>query len=87
MSDGQENFPKCDSENGEYCASLSQRLQDQHSKGLVYMNIVNLKDHTTWGFAAYKESAKARGVVLNFCPFCGKPLYLPSMSAAPVKPS
>ena len=78
------DFGRCGGKNGDYCASLQSRLGDQHSKGLVLIEVMNLKKHTTWAFAAYKQTAKDRGVVLNFCPFCGKGLHLPPIKDAAV---
>jgi hypothetical protein len=52
------------------CPSLSSRLGE--SKGLVFIKVINLKTGIERELGiAYKTDAKDRGLLINFCPFCG----------------
>lgn len=74
MSVTKKNFRPCDGK--DYCKALADRIQPAHSKGFALLSIVNLgRAMKSWGFLVYKKSPSDRGIVLNYCPFCGKALY------------
>ncbi len=60
-------------ENKNYCESLRKRISSSRSKGIV---IVHLSDEQGNEDSAivYKTRADERGILLNFCPFCGQRL-------------
>jgi hypothetical protein len=52
------------------CQSLSERLGN--SKGFVNIRVINVKTGIERELGiAYKINAKDRGLLINFCPFCG----------------
>jgi hypothetical protein len=61
---------KCEDNNA--CDFLRERLQSPNKKGLCEARLINVKTgkHTRSLFF-YKSSTADKGVVLNFCPFCG----------------
>jgi len=62
---------KCETNGQKHCSSMAERLQTQGSKGLVVFTLFNHVKGTNRLVLGYKESVKDRGIVLNFCPFCG----------------
>lgn len=56
------------------CRSMGDRLVDS-GKGLHALHTVNRDDpnntHTRFLGVAYKTSAKDKGLLLNWCPWCG----------------
>ena len=71
MSEEKEEFRKCDRDG--CCSFLSSRIED-HGKGFHSINTINIKDFSRPAIfrgVAYKTSAKDKGLMLNFCPFCG----------------
>jgi hypothetical protein len=62
---------KCDN-NGAYCRVLEHLIQDYHSKGIVDITVVNLSGDSKHLGVAYKEDKKSRGIMFNYCPFCGE---------------
>jgi exosome complex RNA-binding protein Csl4 len=67
---------KCDGSKV-FCQSLSDRLGDGHSKGLNYLDILNFRtgEHLD-PIISYKVAANDKGVVINFCPFCGSEINM-----------
>lgn len=70
-------YQQCDGR-GIICPTLSKRLQDgHHSKGLNSLFMVNVETGKELpALLAYKCAANDKGIVLNFCPFCGVSLNL-----------
>lgn len=68
---------KCRIEDGcvYFCTPLNERLQsyaDAH-KGLILLEVVNLKSHSCQvAGAMYRSSRSDKGILLNYCPFCGE---------------
>lgn len=61
-----------------YCETLENRMGEEHQKGLTTLSTINFKTgHIERVFAVYKMTARDRGLVLNFCPWCGEKLYEP----------
>lgn len=58
-----------------YCPTMDERLEPSdglRGRGFLVLNIMNFIHGTSQVFGVvYKASAKDRGVILNFCPFCG----------------
>ena len=66
-------YAKC--QVGKYCNSLRDRIQESNSrqKGIVPINIITLTSHEiTHVGLCYKQSSKDKGLMLNYCPFCGQ---------------
>ena len=61
-----------------WCDSMDTRLADRpnaNAKGLTIIRVVGLKTHKTRIIGvAYKRGAADRGLMLNFCPWCGADL-------------
>lgn len=78
-------YRKCDGL-GIICPTLADRLGDGYRRGLgtlLMIDTVTLEELTP--ILVYKKSVKDRGIVLNFCPFCGSELnrqYRPSLQGA-----
>jgi len=69
----EKKFKKCDSSG--LCEHLSVRISGNgfgNAKGFHCLNTVNLKTnaHRFLG-VSYKMGGKDKGLMLNFCPFCG----------------
>lgn len=63
-------FKKC--QNQSYCVYLLDRLGSPFIKGFSATQVINLKTSKTRSIGIkYKTSAKDRGLMLNFCPWCG----------------
>lgn len=67
-------YKKCDK--NKCCEALTNRLEDYGKKGFFAVNTIGLydkADSVSWKFrgVAYKTSAKDKGLMLNWCPFCG----------------
>lgn len=65
---------KCD-EDG-CCEFLLSRLEEFHKRGFVAIHVLKMDGkvgHAKTNFrgVAYKQTAKDRGIMLNWCPFCG----------------
>lgn len=61
---------------GKPCSFLDDRLDldaNSHTKGLSLVVSTSMKTgkHRVLG-VAYRRNAKDRGLLLNYCPFCGK---------------
>jgi len=67
---------KCDPEKREICSLLSNRLGSGHpEKGMGRLNIMNMiNGEITFAGVVYRTTAKDRGMLFNFCPFCGADL-------------
>lgn len=65
------DFKKCNVSG--LCAHLEERLSDPGvRRGFVSVTTINSKSiGGTWRGVVFKTDAKDRGMVLNFCPFCG----------------
>jgi hypothetical protein len=72
---------KC--ENGKLCNNLAKRAYPykKDARGFVVVRHITIKqmseqqiglDDSVISGVGYKETAKDRGVMLNFCPFCGE---------------
>lgn len=56
-----------------YCGILNDLVQDYHNKGIVDITVISVDDGSTKHIGiAYKDSKKSRGIMLNYCPFCGE---------------
>jgi hypothetical protein len=66
-----EAIAKCGSE--VMCSPLAERVQPgYHAKGLNCAEVMNMASGKISGFLVmYKTSSKDKGLVLNFCPWCG----------------
>lgn len=63
-------FKKC--KNQSYCKYLLERLGSTFTKGFSATEVINLETSKTRSIGIkYKTSAKDRGLMLNFCPWCG----------------
>lgn len=59
----------------QFCSALGERLEDGHKKGINSMAVMNLMTGDECpSLIVYKTSSHDRGLVLNFCPWCGKKL-------------
>jgi hypothetical protein len=79
----QKEYHECSVEKG-FCPTLEKFTQsDRHTKGLSWFTVMpssfldrksfSLNELKTIG-VIYKENAKSNGIMLNYCPFCGKDL-------------
>ena len=74
MSTGTDvRFTRC--KGNYFCPGLERVLESDHHKGLVTLQFYNGVTHSLWEAVAYKTSATHRGVILNYCPFCGHRLF------------
>jgi hypothetical protein len=65
---------KCDGRQ-QFCDMLNERLGDGHSKGLNYNHVVNFRTGADLDpIVSYRTSANDKGLLLNFCPWCGRSL-------------
>lgn len=68
---------KCSKENG-FCKTLEERLEMacHHGKGLIPVSVIRGLDTPKHEIECigvkYATSSKDKGVMLNFCPFCGE---------------
>ena len=66
-------FKKCSKK--AFCSSLVKRLQEPNArkKGLVPIQVMNMKttEMSIIG-VAYKMDARDKGVMINYCPWCGE---------------
>ena len=54
------------------CKTLVSFLQDRDAKGIVVWDLVNIETlEQTRRLVGYKEDRKAKGLLFNFCPWCG----------------
>lgn len=54
------------------CSSLLNRLEDGRRKGFEALHTTNLEtDEERFLGVVYRTSVKDRGLMLNWCPFCG----------------
>ena len=69
-------FVKCHTE-GRFarpCKTLSKRFNDGYI-GIFFQELVNLESvKPTGSYIYHKKDRKDKGLVFNFCPFCGGPL-------------
>lgn len=69
-----ETHPLCGPDS--VCNALDSRIEGANyetSKGFCTMHVINTKTGTTRFFGvAYKQRKADKGVMLNFCPFCGQ---------------
>lgn len=69
---------------GKWCKTMDRLLREEHVnarvKGLTQVNLTNLKQldagvsfdkATRVAGATYRTSSKDRGIMLNYCPWCG----------------
>ena len=73
----EKEYHPCSKEKG-FCVSLERVTQpDGHQKGLSFFNVFNHETETikilTLGII-YRENQRDRGILLNYCPFCGEDL-------------
>lgn len=67
----QEEYKKC--KIGEFCFHLKNQFGNIHGKGISLMVLTNIKTmKESARYARYRSSSKDRGIVFNFCPFCGE---------------
>lgn len=53
--------------------ALGNTLSNEHVKGFVAIQVTNMKTFQSRVLGiAYRKSARDRGLMINFCPFCGK---------------
>jgi len=63
---------------GEYCEMLKSKLENTNEtiKGIVPITVVNLKTFEDRHVGlCYRKSTTDKGLILNFCPFCGEKIY------------
>jgi hypothetical protein len=72
-----EEYHKCSKEKG-FCPTLEDFTQaDSHVKGLSWFNIFDHENGSTkikTIGVVYKRKVSDNGIMLNYCPFCGKDL-------------
>lgn len=55
-----------------YCYVMGEMAHyDDHAKGIVTWNILNIETGKSRSLVGYKSKASERGVVFNHCPWCG----------------
>jgi hypothetical protein len=72
----QQDYKKCNAKG--YCKWLLERCEsfDHKRKGLLISNLINLDTHKLTGsLLTYSTGRKDRGLVVNYCPFCGFSFY------------
>ena len=59
------------------CDTLMQRINSSsYEKGFCLLNFIDLETGSpVRDYVAYRKNSKDKGLVLNFCPFCGKNLH------------
>jgi len=75
-------YHKCGLKEG-YCKTLEEFTQlDRHKKGMSWLRIItenkheqNKRDIKKIG-VVYKRNTKDRGIIFNYCPFCGEDLRI-----------
>jgi hypothetical protein len=71
-----EEYKKCNANDG-FCKTLNERMDmlGHRGKGIQPLMVMT-KSYTSMETrgAMYKTNAKDRGLMLNFCPFCGESL-------------
>ena len=71
----EENYHKCSKENG-FCKALSERIQgtsSERKKGILFLQVLDTKDNRIKvDGALYKNDSKDRGLMFNYCPWCGE---------------
>lgn len=71
-----EEYKKCDGR-AIVCPPLGRRLGDGHVKGFNALQIIDMRTgEDLTPVLVYKLSPWDKGLVLNFCPFCGSELNL-----------
>lgn len=61
---------KCDE--NRCCEFLASRLEEFHRRGFVAIYVCRVGSaKTNFRGVAYKQTARDRGIMVNFCPFCG----------------
>jgi hypothetical protein len=59
--------------NGEFCATLSRQIKNPGENGYGLFAVTGGRRITGPLIGVrYKKNAKSDGVMLNYCPFCGK---------------
>ena len=59
-----------------FCHVLNSRLQETNKKGFVLYCLTDIKTgKTTRRMPGYKTQINDKGMVLNYCPFCGTELF------------
>lgn len=71
-----EEYKKCDGRDI-VCPPLKRRLGDGQLKGFNALQIIDMRTgEDLTPVLVYKLSPRDKGLVLNFCPFCGSKLNL-----------
>lgn len=69
-----EKYHPCDRENG-FCPPMQKRLTETHRIGLSPLELCHLDTGTFWmAGVVFKSHRGDNGIVLNYCPWCGKDL-------------
>ena len=66
------------------CDRLAEYVENPNPKGKGMKEFILTNFETgqkRWAFIAYTKSAKDRGVIMNFCPWCGESLLSPETKA------
>ena len=76
MKEEEKRVQRCVPEEKRLCSSLSERAHVEanttHRAGFdVLVTYQMATGHELWRGVAYRTSGKDRGVMINFCPFCG----------------
>lgn len=61
----------------QWCKWLDERLNDgYHGKGFCAVDVVHHETGTVSSYGVrYRTSSKDKGLMLNFCPFCGERIF------------
>lgn len=67
----QEEFKKCNIDT--YCCHLENNIGDNpYAKGISIMQLTDIRTmKPSRRYVRYRKTAKDRGMVFNFCPWCG----------------
>lgn len=61
----------------QYCFDFMQAAGDSHSKGLVLLPVGSVDTDNLYFLPALKSGEHSRkGIVVNYCPFCGTNLVM-----------
>lgn len=68
---------RCNEKAGTTCTALSERIGDQYAKGITSLTVFNLGTfQVSWHPIVYKKTPQDKGLLLNYCPWCGGRLNL-----------
>ncbi len=66
----------CTPEGATICQTLADRFEPtRHGKGIRSILLMNMKTGAERTLFIYKTDMKDKGVILNYCPWCGGKLH------------